>query len=343
MSYLRDKFKMFMSMTVEVIVAAALQYKGILTTQEGNTAINRRVAANSLYCISTSGNSNNPRVNTTTTLNTSLVKVATAITYPANRYGFTAAANDNYIMFAGGLTDRDTSSDIVEVFDNVLTKQRAPVLSIAVKDATGVNVGEYILIAGGNRVLNGRDNYRNYVNAYDATLTKSTPTSLSVTRTGGAGIKFTDKALIIGGGNNSTSHSSTDTYNSSLVRGVGPVLSTGGNKYSVLVGDNLMVFHNGETGPVESYDSTFTRTTLSNLPSTLNNQPVSVGANNEFCIVTTYTSTTVYDSTLTRTDLITDIGALRNAGGASFNGTGLVYPGRVDNATSNDIYYFQYN
>lgn len=103
-----------------------------------------------------------------------------------NRYGFKAAANDNYAIFAGG------TSGIVDAYDKNLIRTNPTVLSVAdIAPDIGVCAGNYVLIVAG---VNG------FTDAYDLFLTRTTIEPLKSQRRNLAATTLKGVA-IIGGGN----------------------------------------------------------------------------------------------------------------------------------------------
>ena len=245
------------------------------------------------------------------TYNSSLTKgtatsLSESVEYIANYGGGTIG---NYALFAGG-SGANGYLNTVFAFNASLTKSTATALSTARNNNPSINVGDYVLFAGG---YNG--SRLSVVDAYNKSLSKSTPTDLSFAANYHAGGTIGDYALIAGGSYGSSKFGSVaNAYDKSLTRTLPTELSVArGYLRAVNAGDYLLFVggYNGSSrlADVDAYDKSLTRTTISSLPSGRNCMGVaSVG---EFGVIAGGIDTSlnlvnnvvVYDASLTRTEL----------------------------------------
>ena len=135
---------------------------------------------------------------TVDTYNTSLTKgTATDLTY--GRAGLGATSVGDYALFAGGY-DNSNSFDIVEVYNNALTKCNSITLSQAfINFNIAITIKNYALFGLG--VVPNTYNRSNVINIYNKSLTRSIinhPTNLS-----NSGCANVNNFLLVGGGSSS--------------------------------------------------------------------------------------------------------------------------------------------
>lgn len=189
------------------------------------------------------------------------------------RASLAATSVGDYALFGGGysIVNSDlVSSDVVDAYDNSLTRTTPTALSQARRSLAATNVGDYALFAGGyNGVVSST------VDAYNTNLTRTTPTSLSEGRYSLSATNVGDYALF-GGGSKGGVSSTVDAYNASLVRTTPTSLSEsryflaatrvegdkdGGEDYALFGGGN----NNSASNTVDSYNASLVHTTPTSL------------------------------------------------------------------------------
>ena len=118
--------------------------------------------------------------------------------------GIMSASTDTYSFFAGG-GKSSGKSNIVNVYDQNLTKQPDLELSASRHAGTGVGVRDYVLIAGGHTASD-------VVDIYDNDLTHTIGHTLSSARYSLASATTGDYLLIAGGQNGNTIYKTIDVY-----------------------------------------------------------------------------------------------------------------------------------
>lgn len=122
-----------------------------------------------------------------------------------------AASAGNYILFAGG----DYYRDVVDAYDQNLTRSTPVSLSVGRSNLIGVSAGNYALFGGGNSL---HSVCVDTVDAYDMFLTRTTPTVLDVGRSRLAAVNIKGIALFGGGLNSDGSiQNIVDAYDPFLV------------------------------------------------------------------------------------------------------------------------------
>jgi hypothetical protein len=128
----------------------------------------------------------------------------------AARYAIPATTVGNYALFGGGQTGTNAYSNVVDAYNQSLTRSTPTALSEAKYQHAATTVGNYALFGGGQNKAASR---RKVVNAYDQSLTRSTPTALSEARNNLAATTVGNYALFGGGQTGSKAYSNVvDAY-----------------------------------------------------------------------------------------------------------------------------------
>jgi len=133
-----------------------------------------------------------------------------------------AVALDNYVLFAGGSSNRSSgASAVVDAYDKSLTRVSINPLSQARTNLASARVGDYALFAGGNNATTTTS--YNITDAYSSSLVRSTATPLYRARGNLAAATVGSRALFAGGvyisqQNETTRDNVVDVYTSSLSR-----------------------------------------------------------------------------------------------------------------------------
>lgn len=130
-----------------------------------------------------------------------------------------AASNQNYALFAGGISNSSSSGcrDTVNAYNTTSTKSTLPtVLPAAVHSLAGASFGDYAIFAGGeNQTLT----FYKFVSAYDNNLTVFSASDLSSARSSLKGIATNEYAFFAGGTTGGNNRSTTvDIYDKQLTR-----------------------------------------------------------------------------------------------------------------------------
>ena len=115
-----------------------------------------------------------------------------------------ATSVGNYALFGGG----SSSSNVVDAYDESLTRTIPTALSQGRSDLAATSVGNYALFGGGN----GSSGNSDVVDAYDESLTRTIPTALSQGRYGLKATTVSNYALFGGGTLSSGNSNVVDVY-----------------------------------------------------------------------------------------------------------------------------------
>lgn len=128
------------------------------------------------------------------------------------KYSLKGGSVGNYALFAGGqykdYQNYLRSTDIVEVYNNDLTKATSTTLSYAVSGETAVSLDNYALFT--------MDTQHHTIDAFDSYLTRINPEDLSEYNPARTAVKLKDYAIF--GSNSVYNRNDTDVYDKSLVK-----------------------------------------------------------------------------------------------------------------------------
>lgn len=184
-----------------------------------------------------------------------------------------AATVGSYALIAGGKIDSNNVgtrlTSTVNAYDANLTRGIVSSLSKARTLATGVTVGNYALIAGGNSYTGSSSStpssiyYSDVVDAYNTALVRSTPIALKFARENCASASVGNYALIAGGYILGTTYPSDVTaYDANLTQTTPtPLSSSSARGGATSVGGYALIGNNSSYGYVDVYDEVLTRTT----------------------------------------------------------------------------------
>lgn len=180
-----------------------------------------------------------------------------------------AAANKDYIVFAGGFTTAtsNTGSSSTTAYNSSCTKVTISSLSTGRGRLSGAMVGDYILFAGGN----SGSSYKSTVDVYDNSLTKLTALSLSESKGVMATASTTKKAYFAGGITSSSHSKQVECFDTSLVKHAAPQLTTALQEMAGANIDDCAIFAGGrddnltKSANVESYNDSLVKTVLTPL------------------------------------------------------------------------------
>lgn len=248
-----------------------------------------------------------------------------------------AASVGNYALFGGGYTGI-AGSNIVDAYDNTLTKTMPSHLHAPTQQLAATNVGNYALFGGGT--------YAN-VDAYDSSLTRIVAENLSEHRTQLAATKVGNYAFF-GGGYASTEKDTVEVYDENLTKSIATPLSFATYMLAATpVGDHAL-FGGGQVGSsttdvVYAYDTELTKTTIASL-----SQPrrqLSATTVGDYAVFGSgyYGKPTVdaYDSSLTKTTVPEQFVEAVHDYGATTIGKYALFGGGLYNERS--AYVFAYN
>lgn len=188
--------------------------------------------------------------------------------------GSAAATVGSHALIAGGKIDSNNVgtklTSTVNAYDANLTRGIVSSLSKARTLATGVTVGNYALIAGGNSYTGSSSSstpssiyYSDVVDAYNTALVRSTPIALKFARENCASASVGNYALIAGGYILGTTYPSEVTaYDANLTQTTPtPLSSSSARGGATSVGGYALIGDNSSYGYVDVYDEVLTRTT----------------------------------------------------------------------------------
>lgn len=170
---------------------------------------NLSVARSGLHGVSTenyaafgAGEGNNPSSDnsriTVDIFDNSLTRTSTQ--YSTARIYSAGATTNDYILFGGGNTN-GAFSDVVDAYDNGLTRVSANSLSVARQELKGGSINGYAVFAGGGNGNGDSD----VVDVYDSSLTRVKTFSLSKARRNSGSATVGNFLLFAGGGFSSSS------------------------------------------------------------------------------------------------------------------------------------------
>jgi hypothetical protein len=136
----------------------------------------------------------------------------------------------DYAVFAGGTTDKESTSavtGVVDAYDKSLTRTVPEPLSLARSRHGGASVGGYAIFAGGYD-SSASDSSTALAEAYNGSLTRITIAPLSVARRGLRGVGVDGYALFVMGYNGSDL-GTVDVYDDSLTHSTMADVATPGD------------------------------------------------------------------------------------------------------------------
>lgn len=233
-------------------------------------------------------------------------KIADAMSIQRTHHTATTAGGQ-YAVISGGASN----ASYIDYYDTSLThSQTINAISETRYKAAATPVGNYALVAGGQRSATATSTARNTIEAYDTSLSCQLATNLGAARYRLAATTIGDYAIFSGGYNGSSTLSNTDVYNSSLTRTTvagrkryNHAGTTVGN-YAVFAGGNDG--DNGSTDAAFAYDKSLTLTDITSLlayveelkATTVGNYAIFAGGWQSMAY---RNFVTVYDESLTRT------------------------------------------
>ncbi len=195
-----------------------------------------------------------------------LTYYGTATALSAKRWYLSGGSVGNYAVFAGGYYN---DSNVVDAYDQNLTRTIASTLSEAKHHIPTASIGNYIIFAGGHTSDGNTAVAKKKVDAYNTSLTKTTKTDLANSIDGGvSGVTIGNYAFLASG-------TVAVYYNSSLTRYNGTALSsnrlgvaaaTVGN-YALYAGGGAMQYGGWYQGEktVDAYNTSLTRSSAPDL------------------------------------------------------------------------------
>ena len=180
----------------------------------------RGVASISTYGMFAGGynrsSTRDPYIRSTSVIDTSFTQVDTELELSSYCSGPAGVGFNNYIIFAGGLTNYSSGVNTVDSFNISMTKSTLTNLQYAVYDNGGTSTSTHAIFAGG-RTYNG---IRNNCRAYDNSLTSINATNLSSPSASLAAATIDDRAAFFNGYTTTNDDLSTtiDIYDTSLTK-----------------------------------------------------------------------------------------------------------------------------
>ncbi len=176
----------------------------------------------------------------------------------SSRLALSAAHVGKYALFAGGVkyygSDGAGITDMVDAYNEELTRSAATVLSLARSNAAGAAIGNYALFGGGS---NAPSTHTAVVDAYDSALTRTTPTPLIKNESCKAASNAS-YAMIFG--------TKASAYDTSLTRSLPAVPNTTKSLMAAARAGSYILFTYGSSQTL-AYDLFLTRTEIEGLAS----------------------------------------------------------------------------